>query len=95
MKFTKRPVTIEAVQWTGQNYEEMRAFVPGKFRMLDVPSAVREYGSAIYTAEVYDELHAAWIGMKNTDWVINGVKGEFYPIEDEVLWATYDVSNYQ
>lgn len=95
MKFTKKPVTIEAHQWDGQNYEEMRAFAPGKFRMLSKAEAILEYGSEEYTAEVYDELHDTWVGMKNTNWVIKGVKGEFYPIDNDVLWETYDVANFQ
>ena len=24
------------------------------------------------------------------DWVVKGVKGEFYPIKDAILWLTYD-----
>jgi hypothetical protein len=39
---------------------------------------------------VYDELHSTWVGMYTGQWIIKGVKGEFYPINEEVLAETYE-----
>lgn len=29
-RFRKKPVVVEALQWTGENIEELRAFIPKK-----------------------------------------------------------------
>lgn len=95
MKFTKIPVTIDALPWLGYNEEQIAAFAGDKFRAIDPVYAIETYGSDKYTAEVYDELHDTWVGMKNTNWIIRGVRGEYYPIDDSVLWDTYEPTTYQ
>lgn len=86
-KFRKKPVEIEAVQWTGHNADEVEAFAPGKWWTVEPEDAVEDPD---ITAEVYDELHSTWVGMKTGQWVIRGVKGEFYPIAEDVLAETYE-----
>lgn len=78
-EFRKKPVVISAIQWTGDNSYELEEFTEGEFE-LDV------FG----TAEVWDELHDTWVMVKDGQWVIKGVKGEFYPIDEEVLAETYE-----
>jgi hypothetical protein len=41
-------------------------------------------------AEVFDVLHSTWVGVKNGQWVIRGVQGEFYPCDPDVFAATYE-----
>lgn len=86
MKFIKKPVEIEALQWVGFNEEHLKTFTEGNFRRIESP--VDEY-----TAEIYDEIHNTWVKMKLTDWVIKGVQGEFYPCDNEVLRETYEPSD--
>jgi hypothetical protein len=78
-EFRKRPITITAVQWTGDNLDELMEFTDGDFE-LDV------FG----LAEVWDKLHDTWVTVKDGQWVIKGVKGEFYPIDEEALADTYE-----
>ncbi len=78
-RFTKKPLTIEAVQWTGDNLDEIQAFDPDHRRILG--------GGAmplvIWTLE--GPLNAQ-VG----DWIVRGVKGELYPVKPEVFEATYE-----
>ena len=76
MKYTKKPVTIEAVQWTGKNYDEMRHFLPCGVRRFDVD------GLHINTLE--GDMRAA-----PGDYIIKGVKGEFYPCKPDIFKQTY------
>lgn len=77
-KFRKKPVVIEAIQWTGSNYEEIAAF------MFGFVSLQREgYSLVIPTLE---GDHRADAG----DWIIKGVKGEFYPCKPNIFQLTYD-----
>jgi hypothetical protein len=35
-------------------------------------------------------LHTTWVGVKTGQWIVRGVKGEFYPIAEDVLAETYE-----
>ena len=82
MKFRKKPVVIEAVQWTGANVDEVLGFIVTK------GSARRGLG---------DERNALFIDTLEgtmradaSDWIIKGVKGEFYPCKPDIFVATYE-----
>lgn len=77
MKFRKKPVVIEAVQWTGENIEAVAKFIGGKGE-FHLPSDI-----IIPTLE---GDHTASI----SDWIIKGVKGEFYPCKPDIFAATYE-----
>ncbi len=89
-RFRKRPVEVEAVQWTGDNADEVKAFVGlrdnGESRFL-LPS---EITGVWEDAHVYDELHDTWVTVYVGQWVVKGVRGEFYPIDQTVLDETYE-----
>ena len=78
-QFRKRPVVIEAVQWTGGNGLTIASFMgepfPDDAHTTDTP--------IIHTLE--GDLVAS-VG----DWIIKGVKGEFYPIKNNIFMETYD-----
>ncbi len=98
LRFTKRPVTIEAIQWTGKNLREVIAFTDGPpdTRSHHAGMAWEAYadlvardGLMIYTLEDGPDRrakHFADIG----DWIIRGVKGEYYPCKPDIFEATYD-----
>ena len=75
LRFTKKPVTIEAIQWTGKNLREVIAFTDGQ------ADEARD-GLKIYTLE---GKMLANVG----DWIIRGVKGEYYPCKPDIFEATY------
>lgn len=83
--FRKRPVEVQAVRWTGDNAAEVEAFAGGLFHRTK-PSDVWPD----ITAEVWDELHSTWVGVKTGQWIIRGVKGEFYPCAADVFDETYE-----
>ena len=85
--YTKKPVTVQAMKWTGDNTEEIREFTADGFDPID-PNE-REPGSEI-VAEVWDYLHSTWVGVKIGQWIIEGVQGEHYPCDDDVFTATYE-----
>lgn len=74
--FKKKPVTIEARQYTRNGIEaEAVAKWSGGDQTDD--------GLIIHTLE---GDHLANYG----DWIIKGVKGEFYPIKPDIFEATYE-----
>ena len=75
MKYQKKPV--EAVQYTGQNDYEIQEFVGVTC------SGHRPDGLHIMTLE--GDMHAS-----PGDFIIKGVKGEFYPCKPDIFAATYE-----
>jgi hypothetical protein len=76
-KYRKKPVVIEAVQWTGDNHEEISAFCP------DAKWDVRKELLSIGT------LEGPLVASKQ-DFIIRGVKGEFYPCKPDIFAKTYE-----
>ena len=79
-KFRKKPVVIEAVQFTLENKE--RVFV-----LLNCPAILHsEKNNPIIKIKTLEGVMSARLG----DWIIKGVKGEFYPCKPDVFEATYE-----
>jgi hypothetical protein len=89
MKFRKKPVVIDALQFDGLNEEEIQAFTGAdRFRCLDLEDV--EENDFTKIAEVFDFLHNTWVGVSSEDWIIKGVQGEFYPCNPDVFTDTYE-----
>lgn len=84
-KYRKKPVVIEAVQFTGtpESSEEVAEFLGGFHATNHQFDADTTKGLTIKTLE--GEHHAS-VG----DWIIRGVKGEFYPCKPDIFAATYE-----
>ena len=78
-KFRKKPVVVEAVQWDGtsRGAEQVAAFIGRHAGRL------RAQWWTITTLE--GEMRA-----DPGDWIIKGVKGEFYPCKPDIFADTYD-----
>jgi hypothetical protein len=85
-KFRKKPVVIEAVQWLKDGDHP---------NVGPLPSKVYETIDERRVAAPMDQLR--WIGtlegghvVSPGDWIITGVKGEQYPIKDDIFAETYE-----
>ncbi len=90
MKFRKKPIVIEAVQYNNLNREEIEVFVGKKLRQdLETETAYLA-GKGVpkfsLTIETLEGNHKA---MPN-DWIIKGINGEFYPCKPDIFEKTYD-----
>lgn len=91
-RYMKRPVVVEAIQWTGDNLREVIEFTGRHESAKDwsweqFESVVRGEGLRIFTLEDGGDVakHFASVG----DWIIKGVKGEFYPCKPDIFEMTY------
>lgn len=89
MKYRKKPVVIEAVQWTGINLQEIKEFV-GDSLQYDILDAAWQVGKGrphvnmtIHTLEGDHNCSAG-------DFIIKGVAGEFYPCKPDIFEQTYE-----
>ena len=87
-KYRKKPVVIEAFQWTGDNLREIIDFTglhesAKKWTWEEYEKVVALQGLKIFTLE--GPLNAS-----PGDYIIKGVQGEFYPCKPDIFEATYD-----
>lgn len=79
-KYRKKPVVIEAVQWNGNNEHEI------------VTTLVGDSGDYYFTPGGQLFIHTLEGQMKADigDYIIKGIKGEFYPCKPDIFEATYE-----
>ena len=78
-KYVKKAIVVEAVLWNGDNFEEVKEFC-GEF--CDLKDDVLLIGTLEDKGE---QKHQASVG----DYIIKGIKGEFYPCKPDIFEATY------
>ena len=90
-RFVKKPVEVEAVQFT----EEIRnahlfdgAPLPEGLILIRSHRhpATRTVFSATFGVRTLEGTMTANVG----DWIIKGIKGEFYPCKPDIFAATYE-----
>ena len=79
--FRKKPVVIEAREFTVETMRDVAAWCAGEWR-YENGDEFKPY-IAIKTLE---GTMTADVG----DWIIRGVNGEFYPCKPDIFAATYD-----
>lgn len=82
MKYRKKPVEIDAVRWFGDNYSEIANFLGQGDCSFNSPD-----GNVI-EMKTLEGVMTAQIG----DYIICGIKGEFYPCKPDIFEASYELS---
>lgn len=78
MKYIKKPVTVEAVQFNGENFDEIaQAFNIAPFK--------KDFGDQLLIDTLEGQMKA-----KPGDWIIKGIKGEFYPCKPDIFAESYE-----
>lgn len=80
-QYRKKPVVIEAQRVTVNNLEQIATWCRGSVKGIALP--LHDQVIDIQTLE--GEMRAD-VG----DWIIKGVKGEFYPCKPDIFELTYD-----
>lgn len=84
MKATMKKVTIECLKWNGVNFADIEAFC-GKGVARIAPCM--QTGDNELFIKTLEGAHMARVG----DYIIKGVKGEFYPCKPDIFAQTYDI----
>lgn len=98
MRFRKKPVVISAIQFreTGRtqrtfaediqhNDMEIADFIGKPLHVRTVPNGTPQ-GRTYLEIETLEGVMEANVG----DWIIKGIKGEFYPCKPDIFEATYE-----
>lgn len=91
-KYRKRPVIVEALQFSKETWSEICDFVvaPGCAKVngvlgihLNESQDPEQTGATIMTLE-------GDMAVAEGDWIIKGVQDEFYPCKPDIFAATYE-----
>lgn len=74
--FVKKPVKVQAIKYTGNNFDEISIFANGNIFQYD--------------EKVVIKTHAGYRYIVKGDWIIRGIKGEFYPCKPDIFEQIYD-----
>ena len=80
-RYRKLPVVIEAIQLGEDNFEALGEFVGA----VAVPALLADGSTGLYIHTLEGDMLAN-LG----DYIIKGVKGEFYPCKPDIFEATYE-----
>lgn len=86
MKYVTKPVEIEAIQWTGYNKEEIRNFCEevAKFSLVKY---LHDEKPSYWTLKI--ETLEGTMKAETGDYIIKGLRGEFYPCKPDVFHVKY------
>ena len=81
MKYRKKPVVVEAVQWNDNNHKEVINFAENKIWFYALGN--------MWIATLEGDMVA-----KKGDYIIKGVQGEYYPCKPDIFAETYEELEY-
>jgi hypothetical protein len=76
--YQKKPIPVEARQYTGDNFLELQDWSNG-----DVEHSMDGDGTLVYSLE-------GPMRFNEGDYIIKGVRGEFYPCQKDIFEETYE-----
>lgn len=79
----KRPAVVEAMRYTGDNDREVQLWMTDS--ALE-SAADPDPGTGFRIATLEGTMTAT-----PGDWIIRGIKGEFYPCKPDIFEATYEI----
>jgi hypothetical protein len=87
MKFRKKSVEVEAMQFNGDNSSMIAEFMKQITRTTYFPDENNPSGRKTIIIHTLEGDMEANIG----DWIIKGIKGEFYPCKSDIFAETYEL----
>jgi hypothetical protein len=117
MKYVKKPIVIEAVQWNGENWKEIFNFLGGENSRNQFGGNVQITGKNFIYHSVdplmvcTNVIPYSWCQLTQSniivsltiktlegdmqasigDYIIKGIKGEYYPCKPDIFEQSYDV----
>lgn len=82
MKYKKKPVIIDAIQWdrTNEVFRKLEEWSTNACRVTWHTT----------TGELFITTLEGAMKAVATDWIVHGVKGELYPVRNDIFHDTYE-----
>lgn len=87
--YRKIVVLREAIQWTGDNLDEVQSFTdPAWFQKIDEEDRPNT-ADPVATAELFVTANNTWVLVYTNDWIIVDEAG-YYPCSNEMFHKTFE-----
>jgi hypothetical protein len=80
--YRMKPVIKDAIQFTPENWNDIQTW------MLDYNGSMTWEGSIPDRVSI--QTHMGTMDAMRGDWIVRGLEGEFYPVQDSKFQATYE-----
>lgn len=90
MKYRKKPIIIEAIQWNGNNLEEVMKFIGSEFK-YETNTSYATDKFVYFDGRLLLHTLEGTMQLSLGDYIIKGIKGEFYPCKPDIFEETYEV----
>jgi hypothetical protein len=89
MKYRKKPVEIDAIQWDGtlSGWRKIQSAFP---KMVTTNIHYHEERNEARSIRIATLEGSSYVVSKG-DYIIRGVKGEFYPCKSDIFEMTYEL----
>lgn len=77
----KKLVKVQAIKYTGNNFDEISSFTNGNIFRYDEKVVIKTHAGFCFVLYQY---------IEKGDWIIRGIKGEFYPCKPDIFEKTYE-----
>lgn len=91
-RYRMKPSEIEAIQFTGDNEYEIAEFIgiPISNLLMSVDAILRADGDYRENTHIHIHTPEGTRTVDYGDYIIKGVKGEFYPCKPDIFDETYE-----
>ncbi|MCP3966891.1 MAG: hypothetical protein GY750_05265 [Lentisphaerae bacterium] len=91
MKFQRKAVIIEAIQFTNDNLEKLIQFMGKRFGEISMPkNSNKKMKLTVTTLEDCHDSRVVHVANEG-DWIVKGVRNEFYPCKPDIFLETHDI----
>lgn len=87
LHFRKKPVVVEARQWTGGDYTWLSDFCGHNWARADAHDMGYDDPEQVI---IYNTASRQWLHLPIGHWLVRGVQGELYPVKDDIFHQTYE-----
>lgn len=93
-KYMKKPVVIEAIQWTKENDVELEHWLSKEKSVeLEIDDHLYVAGvGAPYISKIQIKTLEGTMEASYSDYIIKGINGEIYPCKPDIFEKTYEQS---
>ena len=89
MKYKKKPIIIDAIQFNGLNLEEIKEFVGDKL-VYDIIDTAWQVGKGRPHILMKIKTLEGDMNVSEMDYIIKGINVEFYPCKPDIFNKTYE-----
>ena len=83
-KYIKKPVIVEAIQWVWDNWSDIMQFIPIP-DVLYIPDEEQNKEKPKLKIKTLEGT----MNVNYGDYILKGIKGEFYPCRADIFEETY------